>query len=136
MAYLGEHLYHCPRVPYNWRQTQVIVVSGDGPNFCGHALLSAGDYYFHIDGRNDRPFYLNEAGYRRFLKENNKREIQRKWIPLRDPDGAQKRPEELSVKNWRFTLFSHNCVAYIEEILKAGGSKVRNLLSCPVTKWE
>jgi hypothetical protein len=102
MAYLGEHLYHCPRVPYNWRQTQVIVVSGDGPNFCGHALLSAGDYYFHIDGRNDRPFYLNEAGYRRFLKENNKREIQRKWIPLRDPDGAQKRLEELSVKNWRF----------------------------------
>lgn len=77
MAYLGEHMHHCEAVPFDWQYAHLIVVSGAGPNFCGHAL-----------------------------------------------------------KNWRWLILPSNCASFVEEILEAGGSKVSNLLNCPVTRWE
>lgn len=135
-AYKGNHLFHCSIVPFHWRHTYLIVVSGSGPNFCGHTLIKAGFYYFHVDGLNVRPYYMDEAGYRRYLKENDKRELQRKWVPLSNPEGAQRKLEELSAKNWRWLVLPNNCASYVEEIFKAGGSRFNNLLNCPVTRWE
>jgi len=132
MAYLGEHMYHCEAVPFDWQYAHLIVVSGTGPNFCGHALISAGLYYFHVDGLNARPWYMNADGYRRYLKDNKKRQLQRKRVQLSNPDGAQRKLEELTAKNWRWFVLPSNCASFVEEILEAGGSKVSNLLNCPV----
>jgi hypothetical protein len=112
------------------------VVSGSGPNFCGHAILNAGEYYFHVDGLNNFPLYMNSAGHRRYLKENEKRELRRTYVPLSNPQGAQRKLEALSAKRWQWLVLPHNCASYIEEIFEAGGSRLHNLLNCPVTQWQ
>jgi hypothetical protein len=136
MAYLGEHLLHCAAVPFNWRSTHLVVVSGTGPNFCGHAVVNAGSYYFHIDGLNDYPWYMSEPGYRRYLKENGKKELLRRSVMLPRPEGAQRKLEELSAQRWRWLVLPHNCASYVEEIFQAGGSTVSNVANCPVARWQ
>lgn len=136
MSYLGERLLMCRAVPFNWNACHLVVVSGTGPNFCGHAIVNAGEYYFHVDGLNGYPWYMDSQGYRRYLKENDKRELQRTRVPLPNPKGAQRKLEELSVKRWRWLVLPHNCASYVEEIFRAGGSKFSNLLNCPTTRWE
>jgi len=42
MAYEGETMRECPPDPYNFSDTFAVVVSGDGPNFCGHLILNVG----------------------------------------------------------------------------------------------
>ena len=136
MAYVGERLYQCSAIPFNWNSAHLVVVSGSGPNFCGHAVVNAGAYYFHIDGLHDFPWYMTEPGYRRYLKETGKRELRRTRVPLSNPDGAQQKLDELAVKRWRWMVLPNNCASYVEEILKAGGSKRSNLLNCPVVRWQ
>ena len=129
-------MYHCDAVPFNWLAAQLVVVSGTGPNFCGHAIINAGSYYFHIDGLNDYPWYMNEAGYRRYIVENDKKELRRVRVHLPNPEGAQRKFEELSAKQWRWVVLPNNCASYIEKIFAAGGSKVSSLANCPVLKWQ
>jgi hypothetical protein len=136
MAYRGEHLYHCAAVPFDWRSAHLVVVSGSGINLCGHAVVNAGGYYFHIDGLNDFPWYMSELGYQRYLKENEKRELRRLRVNLPKPDGAQRKLEQLSAQRWRWMILPHNCASYVEEIFEAGGSKVSILSNCPVVRWE
>jgi hypothetical protein len=73
MVYLGEHLYSCKVIPYEWSSAHLIIVSGSGPNMCGHALVNAGLNYFHVDGLNDYPWMMDEGGYKRYLRENRKK---------------------------------------------------------------
>ena len=44
----------CPTIPYNFAETYAVVVSGDGPNFCGHLMLRVGldgsAMYMHVAG--------------------------------------------------------------------------------------
>ena len=77
MAYKGEHMYNCQAVPFDWKNASLIIVSGSKPNPCGHALARAGNYYFHIDGAREYPWYMAHAGYLRYLKENEKTELRR-----------------------------------------------------------
>ena len=56
MSYLGEHLYSCSAVPFDWSQVEVVVVSGVVVNPCGHAIVRAGICYFHVDGRKKLPW--------------------------------------------------------------------------------
>ena len=60
MSYIGLHLEFCGVIPFNWHNTSLIVVSGDGPNVCGHALIKVGFFYFHIAGLASRPYYMPE----------------------------------------------------------------------------
>lgn len=46
MSNVGIHLDSCQAVPFNWADTWLIVVSGEGPNVCGHALLRAGVFFY------------------------------------------------------------------------------------------
>ena len=105
------------------------------PNFCGHAVLNAGNYYFHVDGRYEFPWYLTEPGYRRYLKTCEKRELRRIRVVLPNPEGAQRKLEELSAQRWRWMVLPHNCASYVEEVFQAGGSKTSSLSNCPVARW-
>jgi hypothetical protein len=135
MAYLGERLLQCNAVSFNWAQAHLVVVSGSGPNLCGHALINAGIVYFHVDGINDYPWFMPEVGYRRYLKENGKREVFRRKVQLTNPLGAQQKLEELSVRRWRWMIVPHNCASYVEEIFAAGGSEDSIVSNCPV-RWK
>jgi hypothetical protein len=48
MAYDGEVVYQCLPVTYFAHDVQVVIVSGDGMNVCGHALLYSG--FLHAEG--------------------------------------------------------------------------------------
>ncbi|MCF9001802.1 MULTISPECIES: hypothetical protein [Pseudomonas] len=135
MSYLGSHLNHCRAVPFNWYDTWLVVVSGDGPNICGHALLKAGEFCFHIAGLAERPYFMSETDYRRYLNESSKTELFRRRILLTEPDAAQRKLEELSAKPWHWFGIPNNCVSYVEEIFSAGGSRESMITNCPV-RWR
>jgi hypothetical protein len=136
MAYKGEHMYNCRAVPFDWKNASLIVVSGSKPNPCGHALARAGNYYFHIDGAREYPWYMAHAGYLRYLKENEKTELRRMQVRLAKPEAAQRKLEELSAKRWTWLLLPNNCASFVEEIFAAGGSNVSTWTNCPAMSWS
>jgi len=135
MSYVGRHLNQCRAVPFDWNDTWLVVVSGDGPNICGHALLRAGRYFFHIAGLHARPYYLSSGDYSHYLDVNAKQELFKRRVYLSDPQGAQRKLEELSAKPWLWLGVPNNCVSYVEEVFSAGGANESLLSNCPV-RWR
>jgi hypothetical protein len=134
MAYSGERLMSCFSVPFDWSQTNVVVVSGDGVNFCGHALLNTGNrggYYFHVAGIYNHPLYMNEAQYQHYLRQNKKKELQRGRIPIKHPQRAEAKLQEFASKRWAWMVLPNNCSAFVEEVLEAGGANIGNFWNCP-----
>lgn len=134
MAYLGTHLHSCHAIPFDWNDTWLVVVSGDGINFCGHALLKAGYHYFHVHGWN-RPFHLTESGYQRYVKEGGKTELFRRRVFIPNPEGAQRKIESLSANIWYWLAIPSNCVSYVEDVFLAGGADDSIFTNCPA-RWE
>jgi len=93
MSYVGIHLDSCQAVPFNWDDTWLVVVRGDGPNICGHALLRAGVFYFHIAGPLNRPYFMTEQNYRQYSFEGRKQELFRRRVVLPNPASAQRKLE-------------------------------------------
>lgn len=129
-AYEGEILNSCGTVSMDFSTAYVVAVSGSGPNVCGHLLVYAGGgggTYFHVAGASASnlltayPHYMSEAGYRRYLKENKKTELRRVRVKLSNPAGAGLYIEELMSKKWTWGVLPNNCVAFVEEVLDAGG---------------
>lgn len=135
MSYIGVHLDNCRAVSFDWNSTMLVVVSGDGPNVCGHALLRAGNHYFHIAGPFNKPYFMTGNSYHRYLKESTKEELFQRRVFLPNAEGAQRKLEELSIKNWLWLGVPNNCVSYVEEIFKAGGANESLLSNCPV-RWR
>lgn len=133
-TYLGEIMHQCPVKPFDFNKTRAVIVSGSGPNICGHTLLALGDWYFHIDGPNNRPWFMREEGYMRYRRENNKREIRRWIVQIPDPIGAHAKLVELLAQNWRWLGLYHNCVSFVEEVVEAGGSKAGMYFNCPAAE--
>lgn len=130
--YMGEIMRQCVQ-PFNFRQTFAVVVTGDFWNPCGHMLLntgSRGGHYFQIAGYYKRPHYMREEGYQRYLKENNKRELSRTFIPIKDPDGANMKLQELLAKPWAWFVVPNNCVTFIEDVVQAGGADIGLYSNC------
>ncbi|MEP6923190.1 MAG: hypothetical protein ABI954_01885 [Pyrinomonadaceae bacterium] len=139
MAYEGEIMQ---QVPANLDFTMVyaVIVSGDGPNPCGHALLfvpfqrniaQSGGYYFQVAGVIRYPRGLSVEGYARYMRETGKTEITRYGIPLSNPSGAQARLAELLNKYWVWLVIPHNCAAFVEDIARGGGSSAGLWSNCP-----
>jgi hypothetical protein len=57
MAFHGEQLDTCMLLTFT--SASCIIVTGDPPNPCGHALLFADGHYFHVAGAISRPFHLD-----------------------------------------------------------------------------
>ncbi|QHF01491.1 MULTISPECIES: hypothetical protein [Pseudomonas syringae group] len=135
MSYLGVNLNFCRAVPFEWYDAGLVVVSGDGPNICGHALLRVGKFYFHIAGLVARPYYMDEVGYKRYLAESSKIEIFRRRVMVKNSEAAQRKLEALSARPWHWLGIPNNCVSYVEEIFNAGGASESLLSNCPV-RWR
>lgn len=77
---------------------------------------------------------MREDGYIRYLKENGKREIRRWKVTIPNPVGAHHKLEELLAKQWLWFLLAHNCVSFVEDIVRAGGSKAGMYFNCPTVE--
>ncbi|MGF6934289.1 hypothetical protein OKW41_003428 [Paraburkholderia sp. UCT70] len=134
MSYEGEVLDACGVVNVDFSKTSVVAVSGDGPNVCGHLLLyadSRGGFYFQVAGLKDYPRYLDLGGYGRYLKESGKVELIRRPVDIPDPNGALLKLEELMSKSWTWWVLPHNCVAFCEDVITAGGGTWGSYSNCP-----
>jgi hypothetical protein len=129
--YEGEIMHQCMLKPFDFKSTCVVIVSGDGPNFCGHMILHAGSFYFHVAGTNDPPRYMFADGFTRYLKETGKTEIRRTFVKIPNPTGAHRKLEELLATKWRWLLLPHNCASFCEDVVAAGGSKAGLYSNCP-----
>ncbi|MEZ5429413.1 MAG: hypothetical protein R2747_24400 [Pyrinomonadaceae bacterium] len=135
MGYAGEVLDQCGAIVLDCSNVVVVAVSGDGPNVCGHLLIKIGSgsntYYFHVAEFHGPPRYMTEAGYRRYLREAGKTEIRRVPLSLPDPHSAELYLEELSANNWTWLVLPNNCVAFVEEVIHAGGGTWSSYSNCP-----
>lgn len=130
--YYGSHVYNCRAQSYEWSNTSVVIVSGWGPNFCGHAMLKVGNDYFHIDGKfYEFPWHLNTPGFLRYLNVNGKRQRRSDRVRVSDPARAQAKLEELTARKWFWGAVAHNCATFVEEIIQAGGSTAGVYSNCP-----
>lgn len=135
MAYDGEILDQCGAVEMDCSKVAVVAVSGAGPNVCGHMLIATGlagnMMYFHVAVVRGNPKYMSDAGFRRYLKENGKSEIRRRVLALPDPSGAALYLEELMAGTWTWGALPNNCVAFVEEVIAAGGGEWSSYSNCP-----
>jgi len=130
MAFDGLYLRQCQG--FNFGRVASIIVSGSGPNFCGHALLHVDGHYFHIAGVNDFPKYMPEAGYQRYLRENDKEELGRYFKHLPDRTAAQVKLNQLMAEKWLWGALPHNCITFVEQVMQAGGNtNFGSISNCP-----
>jgi len=137
MDYTGKILNACGLIGIDCSMIAVVAVSGDGPNICGHLLIrtdgSGGGKYFHVSDPSGHgyPRYMSESGYRRYLQEAGKTELRRRYLSLPDPQGSLLYIEGLMANKWTWGLIPNNCVAFVEEIIKAGGGTWGSYSNCP-----
>jgi hypothetical protein len=141
MAYNGELLDICRAQMFNWNQVYVVVVTGDAFNPCGHAILNVGGiqgFYFQVAPPwISRPRYMTEAGYQRYLKENDKTELKRQYVQLPKPKQAQAELDRLLSETWTWLVLPNNCASFVERIIAAGGSSLSVWWNCPSREvWQ
>ena len=84
-------------------------------------------------GLNDYPRYMSETDYRQYLDEGGKNELNRVSIEIPDPTSALLHLEGTMTRSkWSWWLLPNNCVSFVEEVLKAGGSNWSSVTNCPV----
>lgn len=135
MGYVGEVLDQCGAIDMDCARIGVVAVSGDPPNPCGHLLLAAGSAgaqnYFHVAEFRGYPRYMTGSGYARYLSDAGKTEIRRRTLALPDPDGARSFLEHLMANKWTWLGIPNNCVAFVEEVIAAGGGTWSSYSNCP-----
>ena len=135
MAYEGELLDQCSIMTLDYSRAMMVAVSGDGPNVCGHMIVGfsgkSGFTYFHVAQVYGRPRYMSEDGFKRYLSETGKQQLGVSFINLPDAEGAQSYLCKLMGKKWAWGVIPNNCVAFIEEILAAGGAQWSSVSNCP-----
>lgn len=131
-AYQGDLIKRCQQ--FNFGDANAVVVSGSSWNPCGHMLLNTGGpngYYFHIAEVKGRPRYMDHDGYKRYLEENDKRELSRTRVNIPEPSKCNRKLEELLRKTWNWYLLPNNCASFVEDVLQAGGTSAGLYSNCP-----
>jgi hypothetical protein len=148
LSYIGQVWKSKPlHDDLDFNRTAIVLVTGDGANLCGHVLLYIGGgfgHYYQFSGPAlvDYPTYMNQADYERYLRENKKEELMRRWVTIPKPNGAAKRLSELLNGEWLTLVVSHNCTGFVSEVLNAGGNFYSLPSHCPVPEmgsfefWE
>ena len=134
MGYNGKILDACGLVEMDLTEISVVAMSGSGPNVCGHLILfmpRGGGYYFHVAEIIGYPYYMNGAGFERYKKENKKTELRRLHMTLPDPRAAEAYLEAVMSRQWAWGALPHNCVAFCEAVIRAGGSEWGSYTNCP-----
>ena len=135
MAFEGDPMNES-RV-FSFKVTNAVVVSGVKVNPCGHLILNLGGSpgeYFHVSELYGYPLYMNEDGYQRYLKENGKKELRRWPVAITKEPEANAKLCDLMAKKWFWGVLPHNCAAFVETVVQAGGSKAGLYFNCPTAE--
>lgn len=119
----------------NWNRTELVLVTGDLPNTCGHILLYVGGPYFHFVGPSpfDYPKVIpSESEYQAFLTGGKKHELMRRRCSVPHPEKAAERLSQLLHNRWLTFVGNHNCASFAAQILHAGGNFYDMPSHCPV----
>ncbi len=119
---------------FGFGDTYAVVVSGSGPNFCGHLIPNTGGKggdYFHVAGVRTYPRVMDQAGYEQYLRANGKKELKRFTVRITDTSAAMLRLEKLVAAKWTRGVLPHDCASFVEEIVKAGGNSAGLYSNCP-----
>ncbi len=139
MGYQGDVLNYSPG-NLDFSVVYAVVVSGDFPNPCGHALLfvhttnatsSDDGFYFQVAQAHGLPRYMNTEGYSRYLRENDKKELTRYAVPITNPTASFQKLISLMGKKWVWGVLPNNCAAFVEDVVKAGGASAGLYSNCP-----
>ena len=139
MGYEGDVLTFCP-ADVDFSTVYAVVVSGAWANPCGHALLfvpkvgaTASDdgYYFQVAQAYGLPRYMRAEGYARYLTENKKKELTRYAVAIPKPDLSYMKLVNLMGKKWVWGVLPNNCAAFVEDVVRAGGSSAGLYSNCP-----
>lgn len=138
MAYIGDQINGKPMPKdLDWSRTEIVLVSGDTWNPCGHVLLSVGGGFGHYFQYTTASVYGyatyidSESNFQRYLLENKKSELSRKKLTIPDSKKAEERLTKLMNNKWAYGLVVHNCATFVEEVVKAGGNFWDFPDSCP-----
>jgi hypothetical protein len=131
----GKVLQGGEALALNWNYTYAVAVSGSKWNPCGHMMLNVGGEhsgtYFQVGSMFGKPRYLDPPGFRRYLKENDQKELWRVRVQIARPNRASQRLMQLMFEHWFWAVLPHNCVAFVESIVQAGGSSFGMYSNCP-----
>lgn len=130
----GLPLQVCPYASFADGWADAVVVTGARWNPCGHALLHSRGDYFHVASVYGPPLHLTQFAYENYLRVEQKMELKRFHWRLPIPKGAQNKLSELVAKPWLWGVLPHNCVAFVEDVLRAGGVTSHLWSNCP--EWE
>ena len=131
MAYAGELPNESIRNAVDLSPCGAVVVSGDGPNICGHMLLSQVGYYFHVAELYGKPRWMDRSGFQRYLNENEKEMLGYYPVNLPDVAGAEAELKRLLDIRWAWLVAPHNCATFVEQVLQAGGADFGLVSNCP-----
>ncbi|MDR2925897.1 MAG: hypothetical protein LBU76_08140 [Azoarcus sp.] len=129
-SYDGD-IMHPSHLSLDFTMVYAVVVSGTSWNPCGHMLLKTRSGYFHVAEIKGRPRHMTEEGYKRYLVENGKREIRRTYVSIPNPGASYRKLQELLVKDWSWWVLPNNCAAFVEDVVRAGGSDAGLYFNCP-----
>lgn len=125
----GKQFTHYSQL--HFQRVEAVVVSGDGPNLCGHMLLQIDDWYFHVSAVYSYPRFLHADDFPRYLTENGKTEIFRVQRQLLNPHAARNKLATLLRAKWLWLIIPNNCADFVEEIIAAGENDLAILSNCP-----
>jgi hypothetical protein len=137
MSYAGAPVTTLSGLPLDHSRCDLVIVSGDGPNVCGHMLLmiygtqGQAASYFHIGAVRDYPYYMPQARFTDYLRENGKRELGRRFTSLPRPRDAALYLQQAIAQKWTWGVLPNNCVAFCEEYINAGGADYSMWTNCP-----
>jgi len=97
---------------------EAVVVSGDGPNFCGHMILRVDDFYFHISGVYNYPMVIPKDKFNKYIKENEKTELFRTKRILKNKTAAKDKLKSLLSDKWLWLIIPNNCTDLLKKLLE------------------
>ena len=112
-------------------EVEVVVVSGDGPKICGHMLLFAKPFYFHVAAIRDYLYYFRSNEFQRYIAENNKVELFRLKRSLHKTELAKNKLKTLLHKKWIWGVIPNNCADFVEDVVGAGEGDLNLISNCP-----
>jgi hypothetical protein len=133
----GSEMDACDVKLFRFKEVYLIVVTGQGPNICGHSLLNFGGkdgFYVHVTGIVEKPRIMSESQYQTYLRAYTKQELLREKINLGFPEKSISYLEKLLSEDWNYKLLFHNCSHFVEKILQAGGYSIYIPTHCPIMR--
>ena len=132
--YHGEKFPEAPLFLRRFTDCGITFVVGGNLNVFGHALFRFGTDvgYIHVDEIHEYPKLIPSSKFQHYLFDNGKHTLHTEEVVIPNPERSLLKIEELRKEKWWWFGIPHNCVAFCEEIIQAGGGKWESVSNLPL----